>query len=420
MIKLALDETELIQIINKGENQIIEFKETFRWDTKTNMKNKTLILEITKTACSLLNSQGGLIFIGVDDSGNIIGIERDLNSYNQESTQKNKDLFYQHIKREIKEKLGVGIINLIDVKFVFINNKEIVIITVIASNEPIFHLDKDFIVRNGPQKETINDVKNFYYYLKSHENFKLSKSNEINVKELLHTLYKVFSHEIESYKGQIYSLIREIGELNLAKFLNLKLIDNDSTLILLNSEWIIKVYSPAVPLEENFDIEDRNQRDPTLKTFKDRKKDPGNNQVLQNFLLYYENKTNIERSQLRVEVQNVFDIIKSFISKIEIYEKKKRGHYIDYFFNLIENDSPDEKNRIHKELRGILLIFKSYLKFFGINEETPLSLYLGRYIISNRYISVILEYAITINDIKNEIITSLKEFARVNFNLYLK
>ncbi len=44
------------------ENQNIEFKST--WDD-----------EYLKWICGFANSQGGKLFVGVDDSGNVIGIK---------------------------------------------------------------------------------------------------------------------------------------------------------------------------------------------------------------------------------------------------------------------------------------------------------------------------------------------------------
>ena len=64
--------------INKGEGQHIEFKETLIWDIKQNRVNEDLTLEILKTVNAFGNSQGGCLYIGVNDGGKIVGLSNDL------------------------------------------------------------------------------------------------------------------------------------------------------------------------------------------------------------------------------------------------------------------------------------------------------------------------------------------------------
>jgi predicted HTH transcriptional regulator len=67
--------------INKGETNILEFKETFRYDVKNENTNKSLKNEVSKAVCGMLNSGGGKVLIGVADNKTIEGIQRDLNLY---------------------------------------------------------------------------------------------------------------------------------------------------------------------------------------------------------------------------------------------------------------------------------------------------------------------------------------------------
>lgn len=55
---------ELKKIIEKGENQEVEFKESFG------------IQKISKAICSFSNTQGGIIIFGVKDNGDIIGVKQ--------------------------------------------------------------------------------------------------------------------------------------------------------------------------------------------------------------------------------------------------------------------------------------------------------------------------------------------------------
>jgi ActR/RegA family two-component response regulator len=72
---------DIMILIAEGEGKELEFKSTARWDRRSNKVNKELEKVIIKTIAGFLNSEtGGTLLIGVDDTGNIIGIEDDWNT----------------------------------------------------------------------------------------------------------------------------------------------------------------------------------------------------------------------------------------------------------------------------------------------------------------------------------------------------
>lgn len=58
---------ELINIINEGEGITTEFKEA----------SNRLPRNLFETVCAFLNRNGGNIFLGVSDSGEIIGVNKE-------------------------------------------------------------------------------------------------------------------------------------------------------------------------------------------------------------------------------------------------------------------------------------------------------------------------------------------------------
>lgn len=64
--------------IDDGEGQFVEFKETLKWDIKQNCVNELLYLEVKKTVNAFGNTQGGTLYIGVDDKGSIVGLNNDI------------------------------------------------------------------------------------------------------------------------------------------------------------------------------------------------------------------------------------------------------------------------------------------------------------------------------------------------------
>ena len=65
-------------MIAEDESHRVEFKETARLNTKTDLKDPEIEKAVGKTICAFANSyEGGGLLIGVDRHGAITGIERD-------------------------------------------------------------------------------------------------------------------------------------------------------------------------------------------------------------------------------------------------------------------------------------------------------------------------------------------------------
>ena len=65
------------EIIAEGESGNVEFKSTIRFDMKKHILNKELEFASLKTIAAFNNSSGGILFIGVDNEGSILGLEND-------------------------------------------------------------------------------------------------------------------------------------------------------------------------------------------------------------------------------------------------------------------------------------------------------------------------------------------------------
>jgi len=82
IILIESEENKNIQkIISEGEGDQVEFKSSLRWDYKANRVNKNLEYVITKEISGFLNSEGGVLFIGGDDNGNILGLKNDYKTF---------------------------------------------------------------------------------------------------------------------------------------------------------------------------------------------------------------------------------------------------------------------------------------------------------------------------------------------------
>ncbi len=136
--------TELIQI---GEGPTLEFKSTLQWDVVQNQPNKALRLSVLKTIAAFLNSQGGTLIIGVEDNGDIYGLERDLSLL-----EGSRDKFQQLLSSLIVEYIGAGIIPLCRIRLEEVEEKLICVIEVDRASQPVYlkgEKGAEFYVRFG-------------------------------------------------------------------------------------------------------------------------------------------------------------------------------------------------------------------------------------------------------------------------------
>lgn len=66
-------------LLSAGESDRVEFKETARWNVRTQQRDTRMEMVIAKTIAAFLNSpHGGTLVIGANDRGEAIGLDRDL------------------------------------------------------------------------------------------------------------------------------------------------------------------------------------------------------------------------------------------------------------------------------------------------------------------------------------------------------
>ncbi|HEY6780101.1 MAG TPA: ATP-binding protein, partial [Thermoleophilaceae bacterium] len=65
------------ELIDGDETFAVEFKSTARWNVREGSKDKRMEDAVVKTIAGFLNTDGGTLFIGVDDQRNTIGLAHD-------------------------------------------------------------------------------------------------------------------------------------------------------------------------------------------------------------------------------------------------------------------------------------------------------------------------------------------------------
>ncbi len=126
----------VIQIINQGEGDSVEFKSSLRWDLKTKNVNKELEQEVVEAVVAFLNTNGGTLLIGVADDGEILGIGRDYQTFGR---KKNWDQLILHLNNLLYSTYGSkDLSRLIKIKRHVVQGKDVCIVSVQPSPAPVW------------------------------------------------------------------------------------------------------------------------------------------------------------------------------------------------------------------------------------------------------------------------------------------
>jgi len=146
---------DLFALIKAGENSQVEFKASVRWDYREQRVNKVLETIIAKSIAGMLNSNGGLLLIGVADNGEILGLEPDRKTLKSDSL----DFYELTLTNILKDYIGLEYSRFVQFHFVEIDKKTICVCLIQKSAEPVFMKsgnDFDFWVRTGNSTRALN------------------------------------------------------------------------------------------------------------------------------------------------------------------------------------------------------------------------------------------------------------------------
>lgn len=159
----ALSEADhLRSIIRQGESKTVEFKETFSLDVRKDAKEKYIEEASLKTVVAFLNSDGGVLLVGVNDDGKFVGIDVELERFHKCIA----DNFLLHFKNSVRSRIGEEFYPLIDYRIVEAEERKMLIVECKRSERPCFLDAKTFYVRTNPATDKLEGAK-LYEYMKS-------------------------------------------------------------------------------------------------------------------------------------------------------------------------------------------------------------------------------------------------------------
>jgi ActR/RegA family two-component response regulator len=152
-------ELDIPTLIARGESDDLEFKSSARWDVRANRVNKDLERVVIKTIAAFLNSEkGGILLVGIDDHGNIIGIQADYNTLGK----KNRDGYETYLTDLLLTAFGKDLSMFLQISFHQIEDKEICCIKVKPSTKAVF----------------VNEDKNEHLYIRTGNSTRLLSTRE--------------------------------------------------------------------------------------------------------------------------------------------------------------------------------------------------------------------------------------------------
>ncbi len=133
------------ELIKAGESETLEFKATVRWNLRENRAGKEMEVAWLKGLVGFLNTDGGVLLLGVEDDGTVCGIERDNFA--------NDDKCLRHIDSLISTHIGLEFSRYIQFAIVEVDGLKVVEIRARVSEIPAFLKKGDseeFFIRTGP------------------------------------------------------------------------------------------------------------------------------------------------------------------------------------------------------------------------------------------------------------------------------
>ncbi|MCD6358485.1 MAG: DUF262 domain-containing protein [Dehalococcoidia bacterium] len=151
-------ETTVEELIADDENSGLEFKSSLRWNYKESKVDKVLEQVIMKAIAAFTNSPGGgTLLMGVNDDGEVLGLEHDFTSLGG-----NSDEFELHLRNLVNKSFGEGFAATnVTVKFPEVEDKEICQVDIKKAKTPQYldvldkggQKSKKLYVRNGNRSD---------------------------------------------------------------------------------------------------------------------------------------------------------------------------------------------------------------------------------------------------------------------------
>ena len=136
------DESQLKALIRAGEGHELEFRSTLRWNMHADRADKNIENSCLKTVAGYLNTDGGLLMIGVSDEGEPIGLNKDH--------FKSEDKLMLHLVDLLQSSLGAEFMRNIRSTVHTVCEQRVLVVESLPATAPVFFNrdnDESFYIR---------------------------------------------------------------------------------------------------------------------------------------------------------------------------------------------------------------------------------------------------------------------------------
>lgn len=157
MLEVVGELTESDRVLSacrQGESKTVEFKESLSLDVAKGTKESYIEQSALKTVAAFLNSEGGTLLVGVRDSGEVSGIDVEIDKFH-----KTTDKFLLHFKNLLKTKIGEEYYTFINYGPVRVSGRQVLMVSCKPSKIPCYFGGSDFFVRTNPATDKLEGQK---------------------------------------------------------------------------------------------------------------------------------------------------------------------------------------------------------------------------------------------------------------------
>ncbi|MFX0201312.1 MAG: Eco57I restriction-modification methylase domain-containing protein [Candidatus Hodarchaeota archaeon] len=140
----------ILELIAQGESQTLEFKEALEYSVDTRQRSADVLQSSLKTIAGFLNADGGTLLIGISDSGEVKGLQRDFRCMGRID----RDRFELHIRNYLRDRFAPTPVGKVNISFEELAEGTVCRVDVQACEE-IIHLDDEVYVRDGNRTQKL-------------------------------------------------------------------------------------------------------------------------------------------------------------------------------------------------------------------------------------------------------------------------
>jgi hypothetical protein len=137
--------------IRSGEGKHLEFKQTLSLCVREKQKRDHIEHQILKTLCGFMNTDGGVLLVGVNDDQLIIGVDDEMKMLYKSS----KDEYLKKVRNLVHAHVGIENSSYIEWDIHNVDGKSLLRFDVKKSTKPVFLKKTDFYIRTNPATDKL-------------------------------------------------------------------------------------------------------------------------------------------------------------------------------------------------------------------------------------------------------------------------